>query len=199
MKFKDLILEDGRRKEIIRTLVKDIIELYKKEDDGEFYLPDYKDEDKDFYEFPNFGEAFVLEVVLEPNESLESFKVDANYYKEDGVIELVIEYNPNNKTRMTYDLVGELNEIIAHEIRHINQKIKGTFDLSGPEEEDPYKYYIQPHELDAQVFGFTRLSKITKAPMDVVVKRWFKTHGDVHRLTNEQAQDVISKILNYRK
>ena len=199
MGFKNLILEDGRRRDVIRAVVKDIIKLYKDEDEGEFYLPNYYDDENDFYEFLKLGETFVVEVVLEQNEDLESFKVNADYYQNDDIIGVTIEYNPNNKTRMTYDLVGELNEVISHEIRHINQKVKGTFDLDVPEEKDPYKYYIQPHELDAQVFGFKRLAKITKTPIDVVVKRWFKTHGDVHRLTDEQAQDVISKILNYKK
>lgn len=198
MRFKNLILEDGRRQDVIRAVVKDIIKLYKDEDEGEFYLPNYYDEENDFYEFSNLDETFVVEVVLEQNEDLESFKVNADYYKNDDIIQLTIEYNPNNKTRITYDLVGELNEVIAHEIRHIDQKVKGTFDLSGPEEEDPYKYYTQQHELDAQLFGFKRLSKITRTPIDVVVKRWFKTHKDVHRLTDEQATDVISKILNYK-
>lgn len=199
MRFRNLILEDGRRRDVIRAVVKDIIKLYKDEDEGEFYLPNYYDDENDFYEFLKLGETFVVEVVLEQNEDLESFKVNADYYQNDDIIGVTIEYNPNNKTRMTYDLVGELNEVISHEIRHINQKVKGTFDLDVPEEKDPYKYYIQPHELDAQVFGFKRLAKITKTPIDVVVKRWFKTHGDVHRLTDEQAQDVISKILNYKK
>jgi len=198
MKFRNLILEDGRRRDVIRAVVKDIIKLYKEEDEGEFHLPNYYDEENDYYEFPNLGEAFLIEVILEQNEDLESFKVNADYYHNEGIIEVTIEYNPNNKTRITYDLVGELNEVIAHEIRHIDQKVKGTFDLNVDDVEDPYEYYTQPHELDAQVFGFKRLSKITKTPIDVVVKRWFKTHKDVHRLTDEQATDVISKILNYK-
>jgi len=198
MKFRNLILEDGRRRDVIRVVVKDIIKLFKEEDEGEFHLPNYYDEENDYYEFPNLGEVFLIEVILEQNEDLESFKVNADYYHNDDIIEVTIEYNPNNKTRITYDLVGELNEVIAHEIRHIEQKVKGTFDLGGDDVEDPYEYYTQPHELDAQVFGFKRLSKITKTPMDVVVKRWFKTHKDVHRLTDEQATDVISKILNYK-
>ena len=31
---------------------------------------------------------------------------------------------------MAYDLIGELNEIVAHEIRHVDQKNKGMFDLN---------------------------------------------------------------------
>jgi hypothetical protein len=196
MNYKELLLEDGRRRDIIRTIVRDIIKIYKEEDDGEFYLPNYVDDEKDFYEFNNFGSELVVELVLQPNEDVESFKVDGNFYKDDDIIELILEYNPNNKTKMTYDLIGELNEVIAHEIRHVDQKDKGTYDLSGPEEKDPYKYYTQPHEIDAQVFGFKRLSKITKTPFDVVVKRWFNTHKDVHRLDDKQVRDVMSKILN---
>jgi hypothetical protein len=196
MNYKELLLEDGRRRDIIRTIVRDVIKIYKEEDDGEFYLPNYVDDEKDFYEFNNFGSELVVELVLQPNEDVESFKVDGNFYKDDDIIELILEYNPNNKTKMTYDLIGELNEVIAHEIRHVDQKDKGTYDLSGPEEKDPYKYYTQPHEIDAQVFGFKRLSKITKTPFDVVVKRWFNTHKDVHRLDDKQVRDVMSKILN---
>lgn len=196
MNYKELLLEDGRRREIIRTVVRDIIKVYKEEDDGEFYLPNYIDDEKDFYEFNNFGSEFIVELVLQPNENVESFKVDGNFYKDDDIIELILEYNPSNKTKITYDLIGELNEVIAHEIRHIDQRDKGTHDLSGPEEKDPYKYYTQPHEIDAQVFGFKRLSKITKTPFDVVVKRWFNTHKDVHKLNDKEVIDVMSKILN---
>jgi len=196
MDYRGLLLEDGRRREIIRTIVRDIIKVYKEEDDGEFYLPNYVDDEKDFYEFNNFGSELIVELVLQPNEDIESFKVDGNFYKDDDIIELILEYNPNNKTKITYDLIGELNEVIAHEIRHVDQKDKGTYDLDGPEEKDPYKYYTQPHEIDAQVFGFKRLSKITKTPFDVVVKRWFNTHKDVHRLDDKQVRDVMSKILN---
>jgi len=198
MNYRELLLEDGRRREIIRTVVRDIIKVYKEEDDGEFYLPNYIDDEKDFYEFNNFGSEFIVELVLQPNENVESFKVDGNFYKDDDIIELILEYNPSNKTKITYDLIGELNEVIAHEIRHIDQRDKGTYDLSGPEEKDPYKYYTQPHEIDAQVFGFKRLSKITKTPFDVVVKRWFNTHKDVHKLNDKEVIDVMSKILNNR-
>jgi len=198
MNYRELLLEDGRRREIIRTVVRDIIKVYKEEDDGEFYLPNYIDDEKDFYEFNNFGSEFIVELVLQPNENIESFKVDGNFYKDDDIIELILEYNPSNKTKITYDLIGELNEVIAHEIRHIDQRDKGTHDLSGPEEKDPYKYYTQPHEIDAQVFGFKRLSKITKTPFDVVVKRWFNTHKDVHKLNDKEVIDVMSKILNNR-
>jgi hypothetical protein len=89
--------------------------------------------------------------------------------------------------------------VIGHEIRHIDQKYRNLFDINVPEEKDPYKYYVQPHEIDAQVFGFKRLSKLTKRPFEVVVKEWFDTHEDVHKLSVDEVNDVISKLLNYKK
>lgn len=199
MNLKEILLEDGRRREVIRTLVRDIIKVFKSEDDGEFYLPNYTNEDEEIYKFPTMNYDFVVELVLTSDSSVDGFKVDSSLYREDYIITVEVDYNPENKSQITYDLVGELNEVLAHEIRHIDQMIKGTHDLDVPEEEDPYKYYTQDHELDAQVFGFKRLSKITNTPFDVVVKRWFNTHKDIHRLNDEETKDVINKILSYRK
>jgi hypothetical protein len=192
-----LLLEDNRRRDIIRNIIRDIIKVYKVEDEGEFYLPMYINDEVDFYDFPG-TEGLVVVLEVEMNEGVESFRVDANFYRNDGIIEIIIEYNPEIKKKIMYDLIGELNELVAHEVRHIDQRTKGAYDLDIPEEKDPYKYYIQPHEIDAQVFGFKRLAKLTKTPFDVVVKRWFKTHKDLHQLTDQEVQDVITRILNHK-
>jgi hypothetical protein len=192
-----LLLEDNRRRDIIRNIIRDIIKVYKVEDEGEFYLPMYINDEVDFYNFPGTdGLVVVLEV--EMNEGVESFRVDANFYRNDGIIEIIIEYNPEIKEKIMYDLIGELNELVAHEVRHIDQKTKGMFNLDVQDEENPYKYYTQEHEIDAQVFGFKRLARLTKTPFDVVVKRWFKTHKDLHQLTDQEVQDVIARILNHK-
>ena len=198
MNYKKLILEDNRRRQVIRTLVRDIIKVYKEEEDGEFYLPNFIDDSIDFYNFTSFDNDLVLNLILQPNNKIDGFKVNGEYYRNDDIIEVSIEYNPGVKDKITYDLVGELNEVLAHEIRHVDQKTKGTYNLDVPEEEDPFKYYTQEHEIDAQVFGFKRLSKITNIPFDVVVKRWFKEHKDVHKLNDNETAEVISKILNFK-
>jgi hypothetical protein len=192
-----LLLEDNRRRDIIRNIIRDIVKVYKTEDEGEFYLPMYINDEVDFYDFPG-TEGLVVVLETEMSEDVETFKVDANFYRNDGIIEIIVEYNPEIKEKIMYDLIGELNELVAHEIRHIDQRVKGTYNLDVPEEKDPYKYYIQPHEIDAQVFGFKRLSRLTKTPFDVVVKRWFKTHKDLHQLTDQEEQDVITRILNHK-
>lgn len=66
-----------------------------------------------------------------------------------------------------------------------------------PKKKDPYKYYTQPHELDALKFGFKRLAKLRKIPLKVAVQDWFDNHKEIHRLKDNQVGDVISKIINY--
>ena len=194
----NLLLENKKRRNVIRTLVRDIITVFKSEDEGEYYLPNYLDKE-DFYNFLDFNHDLVVELNLIEDTSLGGFKLDAHLWRDEDVIEVTITYDPNMKNNITFKLIGELNEVIGHEIRHIDQKYRNLFDINVPEEKDPYKYYTQPHEIDAQVFGFRRLSKLTKRPFEVVVKEWFDTHEDVHKLNEDEVDDVISKILKYKK
>lgn len=198
MTKEQILLEDNRRRNVIRQIVSGITKVFKTEEDGEFYLPNYFDEEKDFYEFKEIPTPLSVELQLVKNEDIKSFVINGEYLHEDDIINVYIEYNPEVKMQIMYDLVGELNELIAHEIRHVDQNIKGTYELGGDEPEDPYEYYTQPKELDAQLFGFKRLAKITQKPLDFVIKNWFEKNKEVHRLTDEQIPDVINQILTHK-
>jgi cupin superfamily acireductone dioxygenase involved in methionine salvage len=119
-------------------------------------------------------------------------------YREDDLIVINIQYNPKEKQKLLYSIIGELNEVIAHEIRHFDQYRTKKFDFSNGEEEDPVKYYTDPKELDAQVYGFNRLSKLSKKPFEEVVRNWFDTHKEFHNLKDDEVRYVISKILDYK-
>jgi len=190
-------IKNRKRFGIIRTIVKDIIKVFKVEDSGEFYLPNYLS-DEDFYNFPGFENDLVVELVIIEDLRVNAFSVDANYYSNETIIEIIINYNPNNKETSMYDLIGELNEVIAHEIRHIDQETKNLYDINVPEELDPYKYYTQQHELDAQVYGFNRLSKLLNKPFGTTVERWFNTHKDIHKLNDNEIKSVIDKIITFK-
>jgi hypothetical protein len=158
LKKKEVIVENRNRREIIRTLVKDIITVVKNNGDGEYYLPmDLTDED--YYSFPKFPHNLVIELNLVEDEDTDGYKINGEMYREDDLMVIDIQYNPEEKQKLLYSIIGELNEVIAHEIRHFDQYRTKKFDFSGEEEEDPVKYYTDPKELDAQVYGFNRLSK----------------------------------------
>jgi hypothetical protein len=85
--------------------------------------------------------------------------------------------------------------LVAHELRHIYQQKYNTFDIDVEEPEDPFEYYTQPHEIDAQIAGFKRMSQITKKPFEEVVRNWFEKNKDIHRLDDNQKEEVIKMIL----
>jgi hypothetical protein len=197
---KELLNEQGRKRDVIRKVIKDIVNVYKNEDEGEFYLPEYfEDRDEMVYDFMTMGDSFIVELILEINDEIKDFRVNAEVYNDDHLIKLVVQYNSEMKERILYDLIGELNEVIAHELRHITQDIRGTFVSKSYRGKDPVKYYTQLKELDAQVFGFNRLSKLTRTPFEEVVSRWFETHRDIHQLDDKGIKTVISKLLQFRR
>jgi hypothetical protein len=197
---KELLSEQGRKRDVIRKVIKDIVTVFKNEEEGEFYLPEYfEDRDEMVYDFMTMGESFSVELIMEINDEIDSFKVNAEIYNDDHAIKLVIQYNFENKNKILYDLIGELNEVIAHELRHVDQNVRGTFVSKSYRGKDPIKYYTQPKELDAQVFGFNRLSKLTRTPFEEVVNRWFETHRDIHQLDDKGINTVIRKLLQFRR
>jgi hypothetical protein len=198
--IRRILNEDNRMRGIIRQIVRDIITVFKNNKRGYFHLPEYfEDRDEMVYDFMTMGESFIVELILEINDEIKDFRVNAEVYNDDHLIKLVVQYNSEMKERILYDLIGELNEVIAHELRHITQDIRGTFVSKSYRGKDPVKYYTQPKELDAQVFGFNRLSKLTRTPFEEVVSRWFETHRDIHQLDDKGIKTVISKLLQFRR
>ena len=195
---KSLIVERMEYRSAIRQIIKDIINIFKNEGDGEYYLPEHFTEEELEYNFP--GLTISIELDIEEDTTLDTFKTNAAIWKDDNnqIITIIIRYNPRVKEKILYDLIGRLNETIAHELRHYKQRKLGTYDLDVEEPEDPLEYYTQPHEIDAQISGFNRLSKLSKKPFDQVMRDWFKTNDDIHRLNDNEIEIVISKINDER-
>lgn len=190
-------MESYKYDSIIRQIVRDITTIYKTEDEGEFYLPEDVNEEE--YEYHLKDISVTLELILETSSDVDDFMINANYYSDDDVIVVKIVYNPENKTKSTYKLVGELNELISHELRHNYQKNTGMYELGGDTDElTGYEYYTQDHELDAQYVGFKRMSKITRKPFEKLVKDWFENNKDIHQMSDDESKLVIDKILKFR-
>jgi hypothetical protein len=180
----------------IRTIVRDILNTVKEKKEGSVYLPEDITGEHE-YEFLNTKQTYSVELTLKTNDVIGGYRVDGYYSPEDDVIEIGIEYNPNTITKQLYELAGELNEVLAHEMEHSKQEYNGEFDRLEQEPDTPIEYYTQAHEIPAQYQGFKRLSKLRNVPMDVVVNDWFNTHRDIHGLTPDEEQVVINQILNY--
>lgn len=199
---KKILLEKVRNASFIRQIVKDIVKIYKNEDEGEFYLPD--DLIDDTVEYILKDSSVSVELILQQSNDVEDFLINANFYRKDDIIIVKIVYNPHKKNQSIYNLIGELNEIIAHELRHQYQRDMGLYgmddlddDNEEEEEQSGIEYYSRPEEIDAQVDGFKRMRDVTRRPFEELVKNWFRTHTEIHKMNNEDQNQVISKIMNH--
>jgi len=180
----------------VKTVVKDILNLVKQKEEGDFYLPE--DINNEFeYKLTNKKLGFTVELTLRHNELIGGFGVNADYSRYDDVIEIVIEYNPETITQQLYDLIGEVNEVLTHEMVHLKQYYKGELEYDDVDA-GPLEYYTRKHEIPAQYYGFKRLSKLRKTDFEEVVRDWFETHKKVHMLNPDEEEIVINKILNYK-
>jgi hypothetical protein len=169
--------------------------VFKENEEGVYFLPEYFGVTTE-YHHPNIDVYYSVELDMVEDVDSNDIYIDGAYYPDEEVLVINIRYNPDNKMSYLSELVGELNEVIAHEFTHMRQKSKGDFEDMGEEPELPYDYYTQPHELEAQFKGFKRKSKLKKEPMSDVMDKWFKKYKETHRLSDEEVEKIKSKILS---
>jgi hypothetical protein len=176
----------------VRTTVTDIVNIIKKGKQGEFYLPG---EDGEEYEFTNLPFKYSIVLTLKIDDELDGFQMNGNYSSDDEVIEVMVIYNPKTLRRNFYNIIGELNDIVAHELEHGFQYVtEGKIYQDAPTES--FEYYTQPDEIKAQKVGFRRVAKLRKLPYNDMVKDWFEDHKDIHGLTDDEIEKVIHIIIN---
>lgn len=179
----------------IQKMVKDVVTILKTNQEGEFYLPEDIDNNQMVYDFTNVKDISV-ELIIRKDKKINGFAVNGNYVKDQDVIEVLVVVNPKeNINKMLYDIIGELNDLFAHELEHYRQYKSGEFELNSPENEEPFEYYTRPEEIKAQIKGFKRLSKIRRIPLEITIKNWFETHKDIHNLNNSEKDKVVKILL----
>jgi len=191
--MKQLLKED-KFDFIVRKLVKDIISVVKHQKEGEFGLPEDLSSEDIFYSFPNLDTEFSVFLDLQLDETVDTVDVDGDYYPDDELIYVTIKTNPLKQNQVLQELIGELNELIRHELEHIKQHEEG---YEFPEDTtDPEKYYSQEHEIQAQRKGFMRRAKKEDRRFEEVIRTWFDRNKQKHNLKPEQIEIVIKKILS---
>ncbi len=192
--LKESLIIESRYDNVVRTLVKDIISLYKSQREGEFSLPeDIRGEEHMTYSFPQIKNEFSIDLNLAKDDDVDTVEVDADYYKDEDTIEITIISNPELGYQNIQELIGELNEVIRHELEHISQYQKGYKFPKEPK--GPLKYYTQQHELEAQLAGFKRRARKENRSVEEVIRGWFRRNEKKHRLKPKQVETVINKLL----
>ena len=188
------LIKESKFDTIVRSLVKDVISIFKFQREGEFGLPEDLYSEELVYKFPNLDTEFSIFLDLKLDENVLTVDVDADYYNQDDMIYLIIKSNPKAKNEILQELTGELNEILRHELEHIKQHEEGFIFPKEPK--NPQDYYTQKHEIEAQRKGFQRRAKQEKKDFESLVKDWFKKNKHKHNLTPDQIEFVIGKIVS---
>jgi hypothetical protein len=194
MKLNESLIKEARFDNAVRTVVKDIIGFFKHQRSGEFGLPEDLRDDELTYKFPDMETEFSIFLDLQLDDSVQGIDVDADYFRDDDLIYLTIISNPKDGYTNLQELTSELNEILRHEFEHIKQMEQG-YKFPKKEPTDPYKYYTQPHELDAQRAGFRRRAKGERVDFETLVRSWFAKNPHKHNLNPKQQEKVIQKII----
>lgn len=194
-KINESYIVEGKYDGITRTLVKDIIDLYKKNDEGEFDLPEDLRKDEMVYDFGGNLSSISVELELTQDKNIDDYEVDAEYYRGEDTIIIQIIYNPKNKMGLIQNLIGDLNETVRHELEHVKQYYQGYKFPKEPK--SPVKYYTRKHEIEAQLAGFKRRAKQEKKPLPEVLRNWFDKNKKRHKLSDDQVDKVIKKLLTY--
>jgi len=197
--MKKVVKTNLEKLEIIaNALVTDVVNVLKRNRLGYFYLPD-DSVGEGIYIFENLN-ALTLELDIAHDTALPEPEVDGEYYDGEGTIKIEVKLNPNQPIDEILDLViPELHELVTHEVVHFLQEESGLeFPKKIPKK--PFKYYSQPHELEAQIRGFEAKSKATKTEIRKVMKDWFKKYPQKHNLKDKEVNKLIRKLLeNYGK
>jgi len=192
LKKPENITESRMSRLAVRTTVTDIVNILKKGEGGYFMLPGQNGEE---YSFTNLPFKYGVDLTLEIDNESDGYQMNGDYSSDDDVIEIIIRYNPKTLRRNFYNIIGQLNDIVAHELEHGFQYNRdGRIHQDAPTES--FEYYTQPHEITAQRAGFRRVAKLRKLPFNDVVRDWFEDHKDVHGLTNDEMVRVIEIIIN---
>lgn len=196
--LEGVIVESSVTDAPIREIVRTLTNIIKTRETRTYYLPEeITDGEKFEYEFKNIPE-FSIEFNYDMDAMLEDeYKIDGKTVDDGYTIQIDLIINPNFFPGVMYDVIGDLNDLVAHELEHVYQEA-----WKRPKEElDPYEerekerptdkeYYKQPHEVPAELAGFRRVNKLRKEPIEKTIRDWFERNRNVHNLEDEDIDEL---------
>lgn len=154
-----------------RLVVRDIIKIINNQETGSWELPSDIDEAQ-YYPYD-------LTVYFDWNfnwkEDNQKYFVDGNYDDDTESMQVVLFLNKDYYPELKYDLIADLNDIVAHEYEHHKQNIGLRPDsevFTVGQQPKNYKYYLQSHEIPAVLRGFKRVMKLRKIGIEEVIDGW---------------------------
>ena len=203
--LEGVIVESSVTDAPVRQIVRSLVNIIKTKETGMYYLPeDLGDSDDVEYNFKNIP-YFSVEFDYTENYNIDDeYLINAVLFNEDFTISIKLIINPKFYPQSMYDIIADLNDVLAHEIEHIYQlsweRPEDEMDVySNREHERPQgkDYYLQSHEIPAQFKGLRRINKLRKEKMSKTIRDWFKRNQSVHNLSDNDIEEIslhLSKL-----
>jgi hypothetical protein len=126
---------------------------------------------------------------------LKPYNVDGEWEDDFYNVRLEIDIDKEADVSIMYDLIGELNDVITHELEHVNQTKRG-FEFPEKDYNQDKRYYLQQHEIEAQVVGFKRKAKLQKRPIEDVIREYFERRKIRKSLINLFVERLMEHYYN---
>ncbi|MFN7656417.1 MAG: hypothetical protein ACK5OW_01350 [bacterium] len=208
-KNKKPLLKEGRYDRITSSVVRDIMELVKTNEEGYFYLPD---DVRDELYYEQEGLSFSVEITIKKTEDPITFEVgtitvgDEEYDEEydENVLEMSILLGTNFNRQNFESLFYKLQEDVRHEIEHFTQegpdRIKDRPKSKEKTSElPPFEHHTHITEIPALVHGFYRRAKLERRPLDEIMVEDLDDDIAKGNLTKEQASQILTLWIDYAK
>ena len=190
------VLEEGSKLDLpVRTIVRQLTDILKTQVEGTHFLPEDLGLDMLEYEF-NGLPLFSVEFDVERDSTIEDeYILDGRTVDEGDIIEIKLIYNPSLFPQSLYGIIGDLNDMVAHELEHVLQDAgyRSPDEVRMDDVESPTDktYYQQAHEVPAELKGFRRLVKLRNQPVEDVIKDWFNRNKKIHQLPDEDINELV--------
>ena len=188
-KDESVVKESIEFQDMTLNIVNDIINIINRtqgeKSRKEYYLP----EDSETYDEQDV--SLTVELTVIRNENIkEEFNLDTYYIEDEGVVEVLIELNPNKEPRSYNHLYYYLVENVRHEIRHDEQDLEGK-DMGGK----GLKYYKKDFEVDAQTSGLNLRSFVQDKSHEDTIKSAVRNTIRRRNLPSEDGQELYDTLM----
>lgn len=163
--------------DITKQILEDIELVIHFNSSGSFFLPEDSGGDMT-YRF--FGQDLIVEFEWEETETLEDNIVLGDYYNDENTIKIQL----LSSKPVDFCTISNIGEVLTHELTHWLQEM-GGIEFGDTENVDTEDYYFQPHEIEAQYYGFMFESEYCGSELVEIVERWFTKYGKFHEFNNE--------------
>tara|TARA_R110001599_G_scaffold22776_4_gene83995 strand:+ start:187 stop:1458 length:1272 start_codon:yes stop_codon:yes gene_type:complete len=188
-KDESVVKESIEFQDMTLNIVNDIINIINRtqgeKSRKEYYLP----EDGETYDEQDV--SLTVELTVIRNENIEEeFNLDTYYIEDEGVVEVLIELNPNKEPRSYNHLYYYLVENVRHEIRHDEQDLEGK-DMGGK----GLKYYKKDFEVDAQTSGLNLRSFVQDKSHEDTIKSAVRNTVRRRGLPSEDGKELYDTLM----